>query len=125
MHYPLSTLANGKTRALCYSPTLAAIRGNEGALLTFDITATGQIDGSIRVDSIELVTTDCKSVLLDGFAINVNTATSINEISNDKAIDHIDYFNVAGQHIERPESGITLVVTTYTDGTRSTAKIIR
>ena len=123
--FNVNTLANGKTRALCYSPTLAAIRGNEGALLTFDVTATGQIDGSIRVDGIELVTTDCKSVLLDGFAINVNTATSINEISNGKAIDHVDYFNVAGQRIERPESGIILVVTTYTDGTRSTAKIIR
>ena len=123
--FNVNTLANGKTRALCYSPTLAAIRGNEGALLTFDVTATAKIDGSIRVDGIELVTADCKSVLLDGFAINVNTATSINEISNGKAIDHVDYFNVAGQRIERPESGIILVVTTYTDGTRSTAKIIR
>ena len=123
--FNVNTLANGKTRALCYSPTLAAIRGNEGALLTFDVTATAQIDGSIRVDGIELVTADCKSVLLDGFTINVNTATSVNEITSDKAIDRVDYFNVAGQRIERPESGITLVVTTYTDGTRSTARIIR
>ena len=123
--FDVNTLANGKTRALCYSPTLTAIRGNEGALLTFDVTATTAIDGVINVDGIELVTTDCQTVRLDAFAIGVNNATSMNEIAGGKTVARVDYFNLAGQQIDRPESGVTLVVTTYTDGTRTTTKVIQ
>ena len=123
--FDVNTLANGKTRALCYSPTLKAIRGNEGALLTFDVTATTAIDGVINIDGIELVTTDCQTVRLDAFAIGVNSATALNEVAAGKTIAMIEYFNVAGQRLDRPENGVTLVVTTYTDGTRSTTKFIK
>ena len=123
--FDVNTLTNGKTRALCYSPALTAIRGNEGAVLTFDVTATSAIDDFINVDGIELVTTDCQTVRLDAFAIGVNSATSVHEIAGGKAVARVDYFNLAGQQIDRPESGVTLVVTTYTDGTRSTTKIMK
>ena len=123
--FDVNTLANGKTRALCYSPTLTAIRGNEGAVLTFDVTATTAIDGVVNVDGIELVTTDCQTVRLDAFAIGVNNATSVNEIAGGKTVARVDYYNLAGQQIDRPESGVTLVVTTYTDGTRTTTKVIK
>lgn len=123
--FDVNMLANGKTRALCYSPTLTAIRGNEGALLTFDVTATTAVDGVINVDGIELVTTSCQTVRLDAFAIGVNSATAVNETVAGKTIAKVEYFNVAGQRLDRPESGVTLVVTTYTDGTRSTTKIMK
>jgi hypothetical protein len=123
--FDVNTLANGKTRALCYSPTLKAIRGNEGAVLTFDVTATTAIDGAIHVDGIELVTTDCQTVRLDAFAIGVNSATTVSETVAGKTIAKVEYYNVAGQRLDRPESGVTLVVTTYTDGTRSTTKFIK
>ena len=123
--FDVNTLAGGKTRALCYSPTLAAISGTDGAVLTFDVTATAAIKGDILVDGIELVTADCQTVRLDAFAIGVNNATSVNEIAGGKTVARVDYFNVAGQQIDRPESGVTLVVTTYTDGSRTTAKVIR
>lgn len=123
--FDVNTLANGKTRALCYSPTLAAIRGNEGAVLTFDVTATTTINGAINVDGIELVTTGCQTVRLDAFAIGVNSATTVSELAAGKTIAKVEYYNVAGQRLDRPESGVTLVVTTYTDGTRSTTKIIK
>lgn len=32
---------------------------------------------------------------------------------------------LAGQQMDRPQSGVTLVVTTYTDGTRTATKLIR
>ena len=123
--FDVNTLQNGNIRALCYSPMLTAIGGNEGAVLTFDVTATSAIDGAILVDGIELVTTDCQTVRLDAFAIGVNSATSVNEIAGGKAVARVDYFNMAGQQLDRPESGVTLVVTTYTDGTRSTTKIMK
>lgn len=123
--FDINTLANGKTRALCYSPALTAIGGHEGALLTFDVTATAPVTGDIAVDGIELVTTACQTVKPDGFVIGVNNATSVNEIAGSKTVARVEYFNLAGQQIDRPDSGVTLVVTTYTDGTRTTTKLIR
>ena len=123
--FDVNRLSNGKLRALCYSPSLEAIDGNSGTLLTFDVSATGIVDSDITVDDIELVTTDCQTVLLDSFTIGVNGVTNVNEMSGGKTVARVDYYNLAGQRIDRPDSGVTLVVTTYTDGTRTTAKLIR
>jgi len=123
--FDINTIANGKTRALCYSPAIEVIDGHDGALLTFDVTANAAIEGCITIDGIELVTADCQTVHPDAFTIGVNAATSINEIAGSKTVARVDYFNVAGQRIDQPKSGVTLVVTTYTDGTRTTAKVIR
>jgi hypothetical protein len=50
--------------------------------------------------------------------------TGIDEVANDKQIAGVRYFNVAGQ--EMPEAnGLTIIVTTYTDGTTSTAKVMK
>ena len=32
---------------------------------------------------------------------------------------------LAGQRLEQPERGVTIVITTYTDGTRMTMKLIQ
>ena len=123
--FDVNAIEGNKLRALCYSPAIEAIEGHEGALLTFDVTATGNVKGNITVDGIELVTADCQTVLLSDFTIGVNTTTSLNELNNAKAIASIEYFNLAGQRIDRPESGVTIAVTTYTDGTRTTTKLIK
>ena len=67
----------------------------------------------------------CQSVKLDDFTIGVNNATSVNESISGKAIVKVEYFNLAGQRMEQPSTGVTLVVTTYTDGSRTTSKIIK
>ena len=121
----VNTLGNGDIRALCYSSTIEMIDGHSGALLTFDVNATEAVEGLITVDGIELVTTDCQTVMLDGFAIGVHGATSVNELNSGKEVARVDYFNLAGQRINRPDSGVTIVVTTYTDGTRSTTKLFQ
>ena len=123
--FDVNTLGGGNIRALCYSPALTAISGHEGALLTFDVTANAAVTGAIMVDGIELVTTACESVRLDGFAIDVNSTSGVNEQVAGKTVARVDYFNLAGQQIDRPKAGVTLVVTTYTDGTRTTAKVIK
>ena len=123
--FDVNTLSNGKTRTLCYSPTLATIDGHEGALLSFDVTATASVVGDINVDGIELVTADCQTVLLDAFTISVNNTTNVNELNNAKTVARVDYYNLAGQQIDHPVNGVTLVVTTYTDGTRTTTKVIQ
>ena len=123
--FDVNTLGGGNIRALCYSPALTAISGHEGALLTFDVTANSAVTGAITVDGIELVTTTCESIRLDGFAIDVNSTSGVNEQVAGKTVARVDYYNLAGQQIDCPETGVTLVVTTYTDGTRATAKIVR
>ncbi len=121
----VNDVGNGTTRVLCYSPALAAISGHEGVLLTFDVTATGAVRGDITVDGTELVTTGCQTVMLDGFTIGVNGTTGVNEMAAGKTVARVDYFNLAGQQIDRPDSGVSIVVTTYTDGTSSASKIIK
>lgn len=123
--FDVNTLQNGYIRALCYSPGLTGINGHDGALLTFDVTATSNVTDDILVDSIELVTTTCQTVKLDAFNIAVNSQTSVNELPNDKTIARVDYFNLAGQQLSEPRTGVNLVVTTYTDGTRTTTKLIK
>ena len=123
--FDVNSLQNGNVRALCYSPAMEGIYGHEGALLTFDVTATGDVQGDINVDGIELVTADCQSVKLDAFTIGVNNESSISESISGKAIDKVEYFNLAGQRMEQPSAGVTLIVTTYTDGSRTTSKVIK
>ena len=112
---------NGKMRVLGYTADLQTIKENDGALLTFNVTGTGEI----LVDNIQLVTPEGQTILLDGFAIGANNMTSVNELDNAKAIARVDYYNLTGQRVDCLENGVTLVITTYTDGTRTTTKVIK
>lgn len=114
---------NGKVRMLAYTPELKAIKGNDGAVLTFNV--DGEMGGDIFVDRIEVVNTNGESVRLAGFNIPVSTPTALTEITTSKAIADVKYFNLAGQEMTELANGVTLVVTTYNDGTRTTSKIIR
>ena len=83
----MNVLENGKQRVMCYSPQLTAIAGHEGAVLTFDVTATSRVNGDIIVDAIEMVTAACQTVYPDSFIIGVNNnATSVNDITADLRI---------------------------------------
>ena len=50
--------------------------------------------------------------------------TKVNEINAGKTIANVRYFNVAGQEMAQPE-GMTIQVTTYTDGTTSAVKVVK
>jgi hypothetical protein len=50
--------------------------------------------------------------------------SSVNEMNAGKTVANVRYFNVAGQEMAQP-SGMTIKVTTYTDGTTSTAKVVK
>lgn len=112
---------NGNVRVLGFSPDLKTIKGNNGALLSFQVEG----ESEILVDNIQLVTPEGLSVCPSGFVIAMDNTTSVNEQTVAKVVDHIDYYNIAGQRIDCPESGVTLTVTTYTDGTRTTSKVIK
>lgn len=113
---------HGKIRVLAYTPGLKAIKGSDGAVLTFVV---GGTMGDIVVDHIELVNLNGESIHLNDFNIVANHFTALNEMNAGKTVANVDYFNLAGQQIVEPVNGVTLVVTTYTDGSRTTNKIIR
>ena len=53
-----------------------------------------------------------------------SSISGIEEVANDKQVAGVRYFNLAGQ--EMPEvDGLTIIVTTYTDGTTSATKVMK
>ncbi len=50
--------------------------------------------------------------------------SSVNEMNAGKTVANVRYFNVAGQEMTQP-SGMTIKVTTYTDGTTSAVKVVK
>jgi len=58
------------------------------------------------------------------FVVEYVPQVGIDEINGGKTVAGVRYFNVAGQ--EMPEAnGMTIVVTTYTDGTTSATKVVK
>ena len=50
--------------------------------------------------------------------------TDVNEMNADKAVAGVRYYNMAGQEMQEA-NGMTIVVTTYTDGTTSAVKVMK
>ena len=58
--------------------------------------------------------------------IEVNkTPSAVEEVNAGKTVASVNYYNLAGQMSAQPVDGVNIVVTTYTDGTRTTAKVIK
>jgi len=58
----------------------------------------------------------------DQFQITPRTA--VNELNGQKAVAAVRYYNAIGQEMAQP-SGMTIVVTTYSDGTTSAVKVMK
>ena len=50
--------------------------------------------------------------------------SGVNEVNAGKTVANVRFFNVAGQEMAQP-SGMTIKVTTYTDGTTSAVKVVK
>ena len=55
---------------------------------------------------------------------NTGHGTSVSEVNAGKTVASVRYYNAAGQQMARPD-GLTIVVTTYTDGTTSAVKVVK
>ena len=51
--------------------------------------------------------------------------TGVQQLSGDRQVMHVDYYNVSGMRSERPWQGVNIVVTRYSDGTTSAVKMLR
>lgn len=54
-----------------------------------------------------------------------DVTTGVTEVSSSKTVANVTYVNIAGMQSNEPFDGVNIVVTTYTDGTRSAVKVIR
>ena len=75
------------------------------------------ISGSIRVYPLDLTSEGAQ-----------NPPTGIREIldvTSSKTVESVRYFNVMGMESKEPFEGINIVVTRYTDGSFSTAKVLK
>lgn len=52
-------------------------------------------------------------------------ATGVNDVNSAKEVKGVSYFNMMGVESVQPFDGVNIMVTTYTDGTSSAAKVLR
>ena len=55
---------------------------------------------------------------------NNGGADAVDEVANDRQVKDIRYYDIRGREMKEP-NGITIVVTTYTDGSRESSKVIK
>ncbi|MBQ7205500.1 MAG: DUF2436 domain-containing protein [Muribaculaceae bacterium] len=94
------------------------VEGNNYAIEGLEDGVTYEVQ--VQAIGVDGRTTDWTEPVL----FTYSDVTGVNELVNGKAIAGVRYFNVAGQEMQEA-NGVTIVVTTYTDGTTSAAKVIK
>ena len=56
---------------------------------------------------------------------NIVTAINTVDVAGNGVVKSVKYVNVAGMVSDKPFSGVNIVVTEYTDGSRTTSKMLR
>ena len=93
---------------LTYDPNVPVTVSGQG---THNVLARAKAEGKAMSDEAEE-------------NIVIGATTSVNELVNGKTVAGVRYFNMAGQEMQEA-NGITIVVTTYTDGTTSAVKVMK
>lgn len=57
--------------------------------------------------------------------LDANTVTGITETTGAKTVKTVRYFNIMGVELAEPTAGVNIVLTTYTDGTTHSQKILK
>ncbi|MBQ7204683.1 MAG: hypothetical protein IJS04_02465, partial [Muribaculaceae bacterium] len=83
----------------------------------------GGKDGTWRVEAYAQAPGKAPSSVI-AMEKSVGPTTGIDELIDGKAIANVRYFNMAGQEMQEA-NGMTIVVTTYTDGTTSAVKVMK
>ena len=80
-------------------------------------------DGKYRVEAYAVAENKLPSEEI-AYEFVVAPLSGIDEMNAGKTISSVRYFNMAGQEMQQAE-GLTIVVTTYTDGTSSAVKVVK
>ncbi|MBO4813996.1 MAG: hypothetical protein J5523_03470 [Muribaculaceae bacterium] len=87
----------------------------------------GEEEGSSTVIPKPNMTPDAgkKVVALDLTGGENNIVTAVADVNSSKTVAGVKYYNLAGMASDKPFDGVNIIVTTYTDGSRSSAKVLR
>ncbi len=80
-------------------------------------------DGKYRVEAYAIADGKLASDPV-AYEFYVSPFTGLSEVANGKTVAGVRYYNMAGQEMQEA-NGMTIVVTTYTDGTTSAVKVIK
>ena len=80
-------------------------------------------DGQYRVEAYAVADGKLPSYEI-AYEFVVSPATGLVELDANKTVANVRYFNMAGQEMSQA-NGMTIVVTTYTDGTTNTSKVVK
>jgi hypothetical protein len=107
---------------------MATFAGSEGNVMSLTIQASDDFNAKnaeLTLTNVILVTAEEGSFLADDAMTHFNDNSGIEQITADKQVAGVRYINVAGQENDVPFDGVNIVVTTYTDGTSTVAKVIK
>ena len=80
-------------------------------------------DGWYRVEAYAVAPGKLESDPI-AYEFVVSPVTGLSELVNGKTVANVRYFNMAGQEMQEA-NGMTIVVTTYTDGTTNSVKVMK
>ncbi|MBQ1724057.1 MAG: DUF4465 domain-containing protein, partial [Muribaculaceae bacterium] len=63
--------------------------------------------------------------VMDKLTVSTSIATAVNDVDVNKQVAGVKYVNMAGIESSKPFDGVNIVVTTYTDGTKASTKVIK
>ena len=109
------------------SMDMSTFAGNEGNVMRLTIKANNGFiaqDSELMLTNIVLVTSTNEGFLANDAMTMIKDNSGIEIVGADKEIDNVRYINVAGMESEIPFDGVNIVITTYTDGTTTTRKIM-
>lgn len=61
----------------------------------------------------------------DSNGSGIGNVTTVKEVVAERTVVNVSYYNLMGVHSDKPFDGLNIVVTTYSDGSRTSKKILR
>ena len=91
--------------------------------ILYDGAVAFEEDGYYQVEAYAIANGKSESLHV-GCSFVVTPRTGLDELNGEKAVAGVRYFNMAGQEMTQA-NGLTIVVTTYTDGTTTATKVVK
>ena len=110
------------------SMDLLTYEGSEGNIVRLTLAANDNFDAQdaeLLLANVLLVTPNHMTYLAADAMAMMNNNSGVEQVAINKEIANVRYINVAGQESDVPFNGVNIVVTTYTDGTSATVKVIK
>ena len=110
------------------SMNMACFNGDKGNVMRLSVVADDDFSPSsseVQMTNVVLVTPKHQGYLAGDAMGHILDATGVEMVNADSQVAAVRYINLAGQESSKPFDGMNIVVTTYTDGTTSTMKIMR